>query len=141
MTTDTWALDEYNARQEAKRHPLDREMMKTFQHITTRNDLLMEALSPYESWSNEDNEIWDDKTDKVRVFWADQLELHRSPVTELHWNNKGNCEGCDYAGWEGEPPAWPCRTIYAATGHALDYKPQFKTPKLRRRKARKGSTT
>lgn len=27
------------------------------------------------------------------------------------------CEGCDYSGYEGEPPEWPCRTIETIANH------------------------
>lgn len=29
----------------------------------------------------------------------------------------GECEGCDWAGMEGEPGAWPCRTVEAVARH------------------------
>lgn len=33
-------------------------------------------------------------------------------IVELHSTNKWDeCQGCDFGGWEGEEPAWPCRTI------------------------------
>lgn len=32
------------------------------------------------------------------------VELH-SPTTY------DDCQGCDFGGWEGDSPAWPCRTI------------------------------
>lgn len=33
-------------------------------------------------------------------------------VLELHKPNEyGECEGCDYAGFDGEPPAYPCSTV------------------------------
>ena len=33
-------------------------------------------------------------------------------IVELHSVTKyDECSGCDFGGWEGEEPAWPCRTI------------------------------
>ena len=33
-------------------------------------------------------------------------------VVELHaLDDNMDCAGCDYSGWESEPPLWPCRTI------------------------------
>lgn len=37
------------------------------------------------------------------------LDLHKA-------DGRGQCEGCDWGGYEGEPPGWPCRTIEAVAG-------------------------
>lgn len=37
-------------------------------------------------------------------------------VVELHapqWGSWWTCAGCDFDGYDGEPPAWPCRTAEA----------------------------
>ena len=34
------------------------------------------------------------------------------PIIALHTPDKwGECQGCDYGGYEGEKPDWPCSTI------------------------------
>lgn len=39
-------------------------------------------------------------------------------VLALHQPNEyQECEGCDYAGWEGDPPEWPCRTVELLAEH------------------------
>lgn len=40
-------------------------------------------------------------------------ELHAPKVFDASMISEGwtGCRGCDYSGWEGEPPPWPCRTI------------------------------
>lgn len=40
-------------------------------------------------------------------------------VLDLHKRDDGQCVGCDWSGYEGEPPGWPCRTVEAVAG-ALD---------------------
>lgn len=40
-------------------------------------------------------------------------------VLNIHWNENGHCRGCEYGGYEAEPPAWPCGTttsVAAAVG-------------------------
>lgn len=33
-------------------------------------------------------------------------------VLDLHaCDSAWDCAGCDYSGWESEPPSWPCRTV------------------------------
>lgn len=32
-------------------------------------------------------------------------------VLDLHARDDGECDGCDFSGYEGDRPAWPCRTI------------------------------
>lgn len=33
-------------------------------------------------------------------------------IVELHSVDKyDECTGCDFGGWEGDKPSWPCRTI------------------------------
>lgn len=46
------------------------------------------------------------------------LGLH-APDTEGQWASP--CPGCDYSGYEGEPPEWPCRTVrLVAEHHGVD---------------------
>lgn len=37
-------------------------------------------------------------------------------VLDLHKRDDGQCVGCDWSGYEGEPPGWPCRTVEAVAG-------------------------
>lgn len=40
-------------------------------------------------------------------------------VLNVHWNEGGCCRGCEFDGYEAEPPAWPCATtttVAAALG-------------------------
>lgn len=43
------------------------------------------------------------------------LDLHAPVVEREHPKipNEPTCAGCDYQGWESEPPSWPCRTVRA----------------------------
>lgn len=36
------------------------------------------------------------------------LALHASDYPSRRYSE---CTGCDFAGYEGEPPEWPCRTV------------------------------
>lgn len=39
-------------------------------------------------------------------------------VLDLHAEDEhGDCEGCDFGGYEGERPGWPCRTVEAVAAH------------------------
>lgn len=38
------------------------------------------------------------------------IELH-SPTACEYFQYFPECEGCDYGGYEGDKPSWPCRTI------------------------------
>ena len=41
-------------------------------------------------------------------------------VLDLHSRGIGHypeCAGCDYEGYESEPPSWPCRTVEAIADH------------------------
>ena len=42
------------------------------------------------------------------------LDLH-APDLEAGWTPQ--CPGCDFGGYDGEPPEWPCRTIVALAEH------------------------
>lgn len=40
-------------------------------------------------------------------------------VLNIHWNEDGYCRGCEFGGYEAEPPTWPCSTttsVAAAVG-------------------------
>lgn len=58
-------------------------------------------------------------TEALSVFVA-ALDAVTDPVAravlDLHKRDDGQCAGCDYSGYEGEPPGWPCRTIEAVAG-------------------------
>lgn len=58
---------------------------------------------------------WEDETRAAReALAAVQSPLARA-VLDLHAPDGGSffvsCTGCDYGGYEGEPPAYPCRTV------------------------------
>ena len=39
-------------------------------------------------------------------------------ILSLHCENeRGECEGCDFSGFEAEPPDWPCSTVEAVAEH------------------------
>ena len=43
-------------------------------------------------------------------------------VLNIHWNNDGDCQGCEFSGFEADAPAWPCSTttsVAAAVGIAV----------------------
>lgn len=83
-----------------------------------------------------------ERNDRSRAFHAEQqarrvqaldaLEQLRSKdsltasILDLHSCDTGadwspECAGCDFSGYEGEPPEWPCRTILAlAEHHGID---------------------
>jgi hypothetical protein len=73
----------------------------------------------------------DEKSDLERIATERDLKLgaaqHRlaqlaDPLTrtilDLHSVDKyGECGGCDFGGYEAEPPEWPCRTVTAVAEH------------------------
>jgi hypothetical protein len=60
----------------------------------------------------------------LTVAYADALDAVTDEparaVLRLH-GRQGDfyptCEGCDFAGYEGEAPGWPCRTVDAIADH------------------------
>jgi hypothetical protein len=55
----------------------------------------------------------------------DALEGIERAVLDLHTFERlsryPTCEGCDFAGYEGDPPDWPCRTVeLIAERHGID---------------------
>lgn len=42
------------------------------------------------------------------------LDLH---APDLDADYLVECPGCDFSGYEGEPPSWPCRTIELLADH------------------------
>lgn len=48
-------------------------------------------------------------------------------ILDLHSaDGRGECEGCDFDGYEAERPYWPCRTVLKiAELHAIDVHPDF----------------
>lgn len=54
------------------------------------------------------------KLDAARHLLAGLTDPLARDVLDLHSeDDHGECEGCDYSGYEGEPPSWPCRTVEA----------------------------
>jgi len=48
----------------------------------------------------------------------DILDLHARDEADAMFPE---CLGCDYGGYEGEPPVWPCRTVeLIAARHGID---------------------
>jgi len=53
----------------------------------------------------------------------DALDGLARDVLDLHAFDRSNrygwhaCEGCDFSGYEGDPPDWPCRTVELIAGH------------------------
>jgi hypothetical protein len=43
--------------------------------------------------------------------------LARATLDLHHEDERGDCEGCDFAGYECEPPEWPCRTTVLVARH------------------------
>lgn len=58
---------------------------------------------------------WKAKHEKERKELLDLLAKATGPVkaiVELHSVDKyDECQGCDFGGYEGDKPGWPCRTI------------------------------
>lgn len=76
--------------------------------------------------SEAEREALDDTYDMRRVFWADMRDLYAdNPIMQLHSEGPYGCEGCDYGGWEGEAPEWPCRTVNLIVSGDPDYAPIF----------------
>jgi hypothetical protein len=67
-------------------------------------------------------------TEEERARWARekaaaQPRLHKAmaglrtlddlerELVELHCDDDGKCAGCDFSGFEADPPDWPCRTV------------------------------
>jgi hypothetical protein len=38
-------------------------------------------------------------------------------ILDLHCEERGECQGCDFGGYEGEPPDWPCTTVVTVARH------------------------
>lgn len=54
------------------------------------------------------------KYDEACVNPELDFKLKRVLLLHLPDNTKKSfvcCTGCDYSGWESEPPEWPCRTV------------------------------
>jgi hypothetical protein len=66
--------------------------------------------------TEEERARWRRRRENENAFWAAQEKKHAdNPIMQLHCRNEttfgGTCEGCDYGGYEGESPEWPCRTV------------------------------
>src|SRR6478752_1978539 len=64
-----------------------------------------EQQAQYDKWVAERKD-WEEKFQR-----AYELMSVENPVLQLHKKDGSYCEGCDYGGYEGEPPEWPCRTV------------------------------
>ena len=53
-------------------------------------------------------------------------ELHAPKVVGASLVSAGwsVCGGCDYGGWDGEPPLWPCRTVKILKAYARRPRPE-----------------
>lgn len=99
---------------------------------------LEETRAMYEQFNDflpTDPMEWADYQDRQREYEARELYLAtllNSPVLELHWpNDRKECVGCDFSGYEGEPPSWPCRTWNLVMHDNPDYR--FENIELTRR--------
>jgi len=74
-------------------------------------------------------DFWRDRANMETQYYVDQVDLLLESLIEfpvsyltkdllaLHSRNKRNeCDGCDFQGWEAEPPEWPCRTVKLIIG-------------------------
>lgn len=44
------------------------------------------------------------------------LDLHHREA-DTPWLTDWTCQGCDFLGYEGEPPYWPCSTVTTVCEH------------------------
>lgn len=52
------------------------------------------------------------KLTAARVQLAAIVEEPARTILDLHCEDeRGECQGCEFDGWEAEPPAWPCTTV------------------------------
>lgn len=59
----------------------------------------------------------DERHQRVTAALREAGDLERR-LMELHSaNDRGECQGCDFSGGEGEPPEWPCRTVALLAEH------------------------
>src|SRR5690348_374467 len=67
----------------------------------------------HEKPTEEERARWRRRRENESAFWAAQEKKHTdNPIMQLHSRDSmGNCVGCDFTGYEGEPPEWPCRTV------------------------------
>jgi hypothetical protein len=62
---------------------------------------------------------------------VEQLAAITDPVSravlDLHSaDGRGECEGCDFDGYEAESPEWPCRTVATVANlHGIEVHPDY----------------
>lgn len=85
---------------------------------------LVEPTSDELAWIREYNakwNAWQDRQDERHQLAAEALrsagELEQRLVDLHSPNDYGECGGCDFGGYEGEPPTWPCRTVALLAEH------------------------
>jgi hypothetical protein len=75
-----------------------------------------EERAKQEAWRIEYAQRKQAATEAMPVFVA-QLAAVIDPVAravlDLHEPHTWGCAGCDFSGYDGEAPEWPCRTVEA----------------------------
>lgn len=62
--------------------------------------------------TEEERARWRRHRENESAFWTAQEKKHAdNPIMQLHHRRFEACQGCDYGGYEAEPPDWPCRTV------------------------------
>lgn len=58
------------------------------------------------------------KLEAARKRLARVVEPLGRALLDLHGEDEfGECQGCDFAGYEADRPDWPCRTVEAVASH------------------------
>lgn len=58
------------------------------------------------------------KLDAAREQLAGIVEEPARMILDLHCEDeRGECMGCEFDGWEAESPCWPCRTVVTIARH------------------------
>lgn len=74
--------------------------------------LLAEARRDFDARALAAHEARQERFAGIEERLRDRADALTSALLDLHSRNTDDeCEGCDYSGWEGDPPMWPCRTI------------------------------
>jgi hypothetical protein len=54
----------------------------------------------------------------ARAALAGIVEEPARTILDLHCEDEhGDCDGCEFGGWEAEPPVWPCTTTVTIARH------------------------
>jgi hypothetical protein len=99
--------------------PVSREMLLSMGLAQPTAEEIAEREASERRWREEQAAAY-----PLTVAYADALDAVTDEparaVLRLH-GRQGDfyptCEGCDFAGYEGEAPGWPCRTVDAIADH------------------------